>query len=175
MTYQEAFEKIKTTFADVDRSAFKGDFSAQITFNDSECGGTFYIQLKNDEFFVEPYDYQDNSVLVNISYNDFIKVLLGDESIITLLNCGQAVSEGNTAVLEDMNGSVKAPKAKTAAKKTTAKKTTAAKKTTTAKTTAAKPAAAKSTTAKTTAAKSTATKTTAAKSTAAKKTAAKAE
>lgn len=160
MTFEQAFGKIKEKFVKADASK-AADFAMQITLTDEDCGGTLYAAVKGGVLAVEPFDYHDNTSVLNITKSALLAILSGRQGLDKAIANGEASIQGDASNLAELKSTIKkaakAPAKKAAAK--TTKKTTTAKKTaakTTKKTTAAKKPAAKTaakTTAKTTAKK----------------------
>lgn len=141
MTFEQAFQKVKSKFDKVDTSKLTSDFAIQVSMTDSDCGGIFYIQSAGGELRVEPYDYRDNTANVALKKLDLYKILDGKLSVAQAAESGKAVIYGNAADLEaaaacivhdepapkaEKKPAVKAPKAtaKKAAAKSSAKKET---------------------------------------------------
>ena len=74
MTFEKAFESIKSKFANSNASGID-DFAVQITLTDSDCGGTLYAEVKNGVLYVEPYDYRDNNAALTISKSALLAFL----------------------------------------------------------------------------------------------------
>lgn len=143
MTYAEAFSKIKKKLIKADTKGFDGDFAVQVTLRDEDAAGTFYTAFIGEEFSVEPYDYRDNSVAIDVFTDDFIKVIEGKVTVEKLLSSEKMMAFGDVEAFEKLFGVVKpATRKKTVSKKETEKKeapkksTAAKKKTTTVKKTA---------------------------------------
>lgn len=156
MTFEQAFGKIKEKFVKADASK-AADFAMQITLTDEDCGGTLYAAVKDGVLAVEPFDYHDNTSVLNITKSALLAILSGRQGLDKAIANGEASIQGDASNLAELKSTIKkaakAPAKKAAAK--TAKKTTTVKKTaakTTKKTTTAKKPAAK-TAAKTTAKK----------------------
>ena len=121
MTYADAFHKIKTKLSKADVSSLTEDFAIQVTIKDEDAAGTFYVAFIDGEFSVEPYDYRDNSVAIDITVDDFLKIVSGR------LNKDKAYADGRIDAFGDFNavgyicGIVKPVPRKTAAKKETKK------------------------------------------------------
>lgn len=149
MTFEQAFLKIKEKFEKADAKGV-ADFAIQITLSDEDCGGTLYAAVKDGVLAVEPYDYRDNTTVLNISKTALLAVLAGRMSLDKAVANGDAAVSGDASKIADLKSTIKkAPAKKSAAKKTPAKKTAAKKP-------AAKKASAKKVPAKKTAAKKTA-------------------
>ena len=52
MTFEQAFLKVKEKFEHADASG-TADFAVQVTFTDSDCGGTFYAEVKDGKGMAE--------------------------------------------------------------------------------------------------------------------------
>ena len=66
MTFIERYTKISKKLFKADVSKYTENFAIQITMDDEDCGGTFFVAFKDGAFMVEPYDYVDNTVSVNV-------------------------------------------------------------------------------------------------------------
>lgn len=66
MTFTEKYSKISKKLIKADISKYSEDFAIQITMDDEDCGGTFFVAYIDGAFMVEPYDYVDNTVNINI-------------------------------------------------------------------------------------------------------------
>lgn len=154
MTYAEAFSKIKKKLEKADTKALTQDFAIQVTIKDEDAAGTFYVADINGEFSVEPYDYRDNSVAIDVTVDDFIKLVTGKLTAEKALSSGKINAFGDAAALDFITGIVKpATRTRTTATKRETAKKEAAKKETAKKETVKKEAPAKKTTRKSTAVK----------------------
>ena len=161
MTFKQQFNAIKKELNKRDTKNLSQNIAVQITLDDEDCGGTFYVSNMDGKFEVAPYDYFDNTLYLNTTAPVLMQMLTGELDGADALFRGLLSGAGDWAHGQEV---LALPKKKTAAKKPAAKKT-AAKKPAAKKTAAKKPAAKKA------AEKKTATKT-AAKKPAAKKAAA---
>jgi len=66
MTFIEKYTKISKKLIKADVSKYTENFAIQITMDDEDCGGTFFVAYIDGAFMVEPYDYVDNTVNINI-------------------------------------------------------------------------------------------------------------
>lgn len=129
MTFEQAFEKIKEKFAKADASK-TDDFAMQITLTDEDCGGTLYAAVKDGKLAVEPYDYRDNTSVLNITKSALLAILSGRISLNKAIDNGDAAIQGDASNVAALKSTMKASKPaakKTAAKKPAAKKTAAKK------------------------------------------------
>ncbi len=144
MTFEQAFLKVKEKFVNADASSI-ADFAVQVTLTDSDCGGTFYAEVKDGKLAVEPYNYYDNNASLNITKSALLAYLAGRMTLDKAITGGEAYVDGDTSKIADWKATIKK---KTSVAKTPAKKTTAAKKTPAKKATAKKTPAKKTTAAK---------------------------
>ena len=128
MTYADAFDKIKKKLAKIDTSKMKGDYAIQVTITDEEAVGTFYVSYIGGEFSVEPYDYRDNSVAIDISVDNFIKVVTGKLAVQKAVADNKIMYFGDVEAIDNIFGIVKAPARKTTTKKAADTKKEAAPK-----------------------------------------------
>lgn len=163
MNFFEAFDNIKSSIIKFDSTKFDNDFAIQFTMTNKDCGGIFYIEYKDGQLNIEPYNYYDNNVEITAGYSDLCKALSGKLALSSPKLVVSGDAEGLSAFISaieftEPEKEKKAP-AKKAAVKTTVKKAATTKKT------AEKPAETKETEKKTASKKSVEKKTTAKKST----------
>lgn len=77
MTFIEAYEKIKLAMEKSDAADIKGHLAIQVNINDEDAQGIMYIEVKDGQLFVEPYDYVDRDAAVTASYKDIVRVMSG--------------------------------------------------------------------------------------------------
>ncbi|MBR5509805.1 MAG: SCP2 sterol-binding domain-containing protein [Lachnospiraceae bacterium] len=66
MTYAEFFSEIKTAFMGTDVSDIKEHLAYQFNIT-GEGEGAFYVEVKDGQLFIEPYEYYDRDVLFTCS------------------------------------------------------------------------------------------------------------
>lgn len=59
MTYADLFFEIKNRFMGADVSDIHEHLAYQFNIEDEEAGGSFYVEVKDGELHVEPYEYHD--------------------------------------------------------------------------------------------------------------------
>lgn len=77
MTYADFFYEIKNEFMGTDVSDIHEHLAFQFDIEDEECGGIFYVEVKNGELFVEPYEYFDRDAKFIASPDTFVKISEG--------------------------------------------------------------------------------------------------
>ena len=123
MTYEEIFSKSKEIIMQSDVSDIDGHLAVQVDI-EGEGEGAFYIELKDHQLFVEPYEYYDRDCKFIISADNFLKLTDGSLDAVAAFTLGKLKIEGSIdKALEFKNivDKVKKP-AKKASKKTAAKK-----------------------------------------------------
>ncbi len=129
MTFIEKFEQIKKKFGKVDTSKLTENFAVQVNLIDEDCGGAFFVAYIDGEVAIEPYDYVDNTAVVNVKAKDLIDAIGGKLDVVGALMGGTIEVIGNVEHFNAML-TLKKPAAKRT-KKATEEKTeeTPAKKT----------------------------------------------
>ncbi len=83
MYFEEAFTKLKDSLKKTKVTSSGDHFAIQVRINDLDCGGTFYIEEKDGEFLVEPYNYYDFDVDIEASFNDLKSLAAGKLDIVS--------------------------------------------------------------------------------------------
>lgn len=63
MTYEAFFESFKKRFETADVSKIKDHLAYQFNVTGENIGGTFYVEVKDGQLFIEPYDYVDRDAM----------------------------------------------------------------------------------------------------------------
>ena len=128
MNFYQAFDNIKNGISNVDTKKFSGDFAIQLTMTNKDCGGIFYIEYKEGNLNVEPYNYYDNNVSVTSGYSDLLKLLGGalklDSAKIEVLGDANVLSNFISAITFTAPATPKKAAPKKAVAKATPKKET---------------------------------------------------
>ncbi len=136
MTYEQIFEKSKKLIMKSDVSKIDGHLAVQVDIT-GEGEGAFYIELKDHELHVEPYEYYDNDCKFIMTGDNFLKMADGKLDPVAAFFDGRLGIEGSVdKALEFKNivdsvkkqekaekKAAKAPAKKAPAKKAPAKKT----------------------------------------------------
>ena len=80
MTYEQVVAKVKAKFTDVDASAIDGVVALQINLEGKNVNGIFYIEVKDHNVNVEPYEYYDRHAIVTVNPTNLMKLLEGKRS-----------------------------------------------------------------------------------------------
>ena len=95
MTYAEFFYEIKGKFMGVDVSDIKEHYAFQFNIEDEEAGGAFYVEVKNGELFVEPYEYYDRDVIFTCSAKTLKKIAKGKLDPLVAVTLQKLKVDGN--------------------------------------------------------------------------------
>ncbi|MBQ9990498.1 MAG: SCP2 sterol-binding domain-containing protein [Lachnospiraceae bacterium] len=77
MNYAEFFQEIKSKFAGTDVSDIHEHLAFQFNIEDSEAGGIFYVEVKDSQLHIEPYEYYDRHAIFTASPEVFRKIAEG--------------------------------------------------------------------------------------------------
>ena len=134
MTYEKIFETTKKTIMKSDVSNIEGHLAVQVDIV-GEGEGAFYIELKDKQLFVEPYEYYDHDCKFIISADDFIKMVNGKLDPVLAYTTGKLKVEGNVdkalefkKIVDSVKKQEKKAKSATKTEKKPAAKKPAAKK-----------------------------------------------
>ncbi len=76
MTYEELVAEIKKTASKADASKVKDHIAFQFNIT-GEAAGAFYLEIKDGQVDVQPYEYYDRDVLITSSADNIIKIMNG--------------------------------------------------------------------------------------------------
>jgi putative sterol carrier protein len=125
MTYEEIVAYAKKKMADVDVTDYKGHLAVQVNIT-GEGEGAFYIELKDKELHVEPYEYYDHDCKFIISAKNFLKLIDGSLNPVAAFTVGKLKVEGSiekALEFQKIAEAVKPDKKKEKKEKKTVKKT----------------------------------------------------
>ena len=134
MYFEEAFGKIKTSLQKSKVKAADNHFAVQVRMTDYDCGGTFYIEQKDGQFYVEPYNYFDFDADIEAEFKDIKDIADGKLDMQKAVEDGKLIISGNLDELLGYGKQLKKAPVKRTATKTTAKKASAVKEKTEKKT-----------------------------------------
>ena len=104
MTYEQVVAKVKAKFADVDASKIDGVVALQINLEGKNVNGIFYIEVKDHNVNVEPYEYYDSHAIVTVNPTNLLNLVDGKLAPVEAYNKGKVVIDGDAgAVLTVIN------------------------------------------------------------------------
>ena len=77
MTYTDLFYEIKGKFMGADVSDIQEHLAFEFDIEDEEAGGAFYVEVKEGQLFVEPYEYYDREAQFICAPDVLIKIADG--------------------------------------------------------------------------------------------------
>lgn len=95
MTYAEYFYEIKNKFMGTDVSDIKEHLAYQFDIENEEYGGIFYVEVKNGELFVEPYEYYDRDAKFVADADTLMKIAEGKMDPVWAFTTQKLRVEGN--------------------------------------------------------------------------------
>ena len=133
MTYEELVKAAKDAYCSKDASNIKEHVAIQFNVT-GEAAGIFYLEIKDGQVYVEPYEYYDRDAIVTTDAENLVKMAEGTLGMEAAYFSGKIKAEGNLGKalllksLSDKAQAKKAAKEKKAATKTAAKKPATKKK-----------------------------------------------
>ncbi|MGN0457696.1 MAG: SCP2 sterol-binding domain-containing protein [Eubacterium sp.] len=101
MTYESIVEATRNKFYDVNVSSVQGTLAFQINIEGKAVNGIFYIEIKNGEVHVEPYEYYDRNAIIHINGTNWIKLINGKLDPVFAFTTGKLKVDGDlNAALE---------------------------------------------------------------------------
>lgn len=119
MTYEEIFEKSRELILANDASGIEGHLAVEVDIT-GEGSGAFYIELKDGNIYVEPYEYYDRDCKLIISGDDFLSICGGS------LDSVKAFTNGKLKIEGDIDKALKMSEIFNTVKENNAEKTTKA-------------------------------------------------
>lgn len=98
MTFEELLEKVRKLAAPIDATGM--DFFAVQVNITGKNPGVFYIEVKDGNIAIEPYEYNDRNCAITMSMTNFNKLIDGK------LNPVLAFSTGKLKVDGDLNKAI---------------------------------------------------------------------
>lgn len=78
MTYADFFYDIKGRFMGADVSDIHEHLAFEFNIEDEEAGGAFYVEVKDGQLYVEPYEYYDRDAKFICAPDVLIKIAEGE-------------------------------------------------------------------------------------------------
>lgn len=100
MTYDSVVQTTRKKFLDTDVSSVPGTLAFQINLI-GKVEGIFYIEIKDGQVHVEPYEYYDRNAILSINATNFIKLINGKLDPVLAFTTGKLKVDGDiNAALE---------------------------------------------------------------------------
>ena len=128
MTYEELVQKAKETYCKADAGEIKEHVAIQFNIT-GEAAGAFYLEIRDGQVMVEPYEYYDRDVIVTCDAEHLIQIAEGKLGIVDGYE-GKLIIEikaegdlGKALLLKKLTQKPEKKATKKTVKKATAKKT----------------------------------------------------
>ena len=95
MTYADYFYEMKNKFMGTDVSDINEHLAYQFDIEDEEAGGIFYVEVKNGELFVEPYEFYDRDAKFIASAETLMAIAEGKMDPVLAFTTQKLRVEGN--------------------------------------------------------------------------------
>lgn len=95
MNYADFFYEIKGKFMGADVSDIKEHLAFQFNIDDAEAGGAFYVEVKDGNLFVEPYEYYDRDAMFICSPDVLLSIAEGKLDPVAAFTDKKIQVEGN--------------------------------------------------------------------------------
>ncbi len=94
MTYETIVNTVRDKFMDTDVSSIPGVLALQFNVT-GKAEGIFYVEVKNGELHVEPYEYYDRNAIITISGTNLIKLINGKLDPVIAFTTGKLKVDGD--------------------------------------------------------------------------------
>lgn len=78
MSYADLFYEMKGKFMGADVSDIHEHLAFQFNIEDEAAGGIFYVEVKDGELHVEPYEYHDRDAMFTCAPDVLLKIAEGE-------------------------------------------------------------------------------------------------
>lgn len=101
MTYESIVETTRNKFAGVDVSSVQGTMAFQINIEGKAVNGIFYIEIKDGQVNVEPYEYYDRNAIIHMNGTNWVKLISNKLDPVLAFTTGKLKVDGDiNAALE---------------------------------------------------------------------------
>lgn len=102
MTYESIVEAARNKFSDVDVSSVNETMAFQINIEGKAVNGIFYVEIKDGQVNVEPYEYYDRNAILHINGTNFIKLINGKLDPVVAFTTGKIKVDGDVGAALEM-------------------------------------------------------------------------
>jgi len=100
MTYESIVETVREKFGKVDVSSVPGVLAYQFNI-EGKVNGIFYVEIKDGQVHVEPYEYYDRNAIIIMNGTNLLKLINGKLDPVAAFTTGKLKVEGDiNAALE---------------------------------------------------------------------------
>ena len=95
MTYAEFFQEFKSKFDGADVSDISEHLAYQFNIEDEEAGGAFYVEVKDGQLIIEPYEFFDRDAMFICAPDVLVKIAEGEMDPVWAFTVQKLRVEGN--------------------------------------------------------------------------------
>lgn len=95
MTYADFFYDIKGRFMGADVSDIHEHLAFEFDIEDEEAGGAFYVEVKDGQLYVEPYEFYDRDARFICAPDVLLKIATGEMDPVWAFTTQKLKVEGN--------------------------------------------------------------------------------
>jgi len=100
MTYESIVKTVREKFTKVDVSSVPGVLAYQFNI-EGKVNGIFYVEIKDGQVHVEPYEYYDRNAIIIMNGTNLLKLVNGKLDPVVAFTTGKLKVEGDiNAALE---------------------------------------------------------------------------
>ncbi len=107
MTYEQVVAKVRARFQGVDTGSIDGVKALQINLEGKNVNGIFYIEVKDHNVNVEPYEYYDRHAIVTVNPTNLLKLIDGKLDPVEAYTKGKVTVDGDVSAVLDIINLVK--------------------------------------------------------------------
>jgi len=94
MTYEEIVAKVRKTFKNTDVSMIDEHLAYQFNI-EGEGEGAFYVEVKEGQLYIEPYEYYDRDAIFICKSDTLFKIISGKLDPVLAFTLGKLKVEGS--------------------------------------------------------------------------------
>lgn len=94
MTFEEFFQEVRETLIEADVSEIEEHLAYQFNIT-GEAAGSFYVEVKDGDLYVEPYEYFDRDVVFTCSAKTLKKIAKGKLDPVMAVTLQKLKVDGN--------------------------------------------------------------------------------
>ena len=94
MTFEEMFAEVKRRISGADVSAINEHLAYQFNIT-GDGAGSFYVEVRDGQLYVEPYEYYDRDVIFTCSAKTLEKIADGKQDPVLAFTLGKLKIEGS--------------------------------------------------------------------------------
>lgn len=99
MTFEEIVNKVRNKFKNANTEDINEKIAIQINLEGKSANGIFYIEVKNGQVSVEPYEYNDRNAVITTNQTNLLKLMDGKISLAEAQSSGKIYIDGETSAV----------------------------------------------------------------------------